>query len=92
MSMTVAKLHKILSVFIAKGEGRCRVCVNKPSFRHTLEDDGCVILDVESVDIHQMPLIDPDGGMAVTARGQERTFRCLVFDGGNDPSLDPPTP
>lgn len=84
--MTVAKLHKILSVFLEKGEGRCRVCVNKPSFTHALEQDGCVILDVESCDIHQMPLIDEDGGTAVTARGRERTFRCLVFDGGSEPS------
>lgn len=82
--MTVRKLHKILSAVIAQGHGAKRICVNKPTFTHACEIDGCVILEVEEAKLQTVPLIDSDGGTAVNAHGQERHFTALVLDGGTE--------
>ena len=49
MTMTVPGLHKQLSELIAAGHGRKPVCINKRTFNHRMEEDGAVILPVESV-------------------------------------------
>lgn len=49
MTMTVSGLHKQLSELIAAGHGRKPVCINKRTFNHRMEEDGAVILPVESV-------------------------------------------
>ena len=85
--MTVTQLHKLLTKAIASGHGRLRVAVNKPSFTHPLEEDGCVFIDVSKAEVETVPLMDDDGGTAVTARGVERTVTFFALDGGNDPRL-----
>ena len=83
--MTVIQLHKLLTKAIASGKGRLRVAVNKPSFTHPLEEDGCVFIDVSSTEVKTVPLMDDDGGIAVTGRGLERTVTFFALDGGNNP-------
>lgn len=85
--MTVTTLHKLLTKAIAQGRGRLRVAVNKPSFTHPLERDGCVFIDVEKAEIETVYLVGPDGGTAVDSRGRERTVTFFALDGGNDPRL-----
>ena len=43
-TLTANQLHKMLGVFIDKGYKRTPVCINKDTFTHALESDGCVIL------------------------------------------------
>ena len=79
--MTIAKLHKILGELIAKGHKRTRVVIKKDTFTHALEADGCVYLDVESLEPESVNLMDGDGGLAVDAKGCERFFSAIVLKG-----------
>lgn len=81
--MTVNKLHKILTAAIAAGNGRCGVCVDKPSFEHALEGDGCVILDANTANVEPVLQIDADGGHKIDSRGRECYRTCLVLRGAN---------
>jgi len=83
MRYTVAKLHKELGKLIDGGYGRRIVCVNKESFRHNLESDGCVILDVNGLGIQTIPLIDDDGGTKWNRDGSEACMTVLVLAGGS---------
>lgn len=88
--MTINRLHTLLGAMIAAGHGRRTVCIDKPSFTHNLESDGCVILEVEDAALQTYNRIDDDGGLAVKADGSERTLTSLVLDGGGDSSLNRP--
>lgn len=85
--MTVRNLHRVLGKMIEAGHGRTRVLVNKDSFTHPLESDGCVMIDAHHVELKLIPMIDDDGGSALDSKGRERTIKALVIDGGNDPAL-----
>ena len=61
--MTAIRLRNELNKLIAKGWGRSKVCVNKPTFAHNCEGDGCVILDVEQVILE----VDPRNVPAIRA-------------------------
>lgn len=89
--MTVYKLHGALAVMIAAGQGRLPVCIDKPSFRHNCESDGCVILDVEGVAIRTYNRIGDDGGLALRADGSERMLTSAVLDGGCGSSFEKPS-
>lgn len=73
--MTVAKLAKLLAKEIARGNGRCAVCIDKPTFQHPLEPDGAVIQDVVSIRTESVVQLDDDGAFT------ERYRRCVVLTG-----------
>lgn len=97
-TMTVARLHKILSKAIADGCGRLPVCVNKETFTHNLEMDGCVVLPVNVAIIQSVVQIDDDGGTKVDSKGRECYRRNMVLMGDEADSEGayerpvPPTP
>ncbi len=86
--MTINQLNKLTAKLVAQGLGRRRVCVNKDTFRHPLESDGCCVLDVEVADMQVIELADEDGGTAFDSRGRTKTFTCLVLSGGADDPED----
>lgn len=81
--MTINKLNKYLTALVAEGHGRKQVMIDKSSFRHPLETDGCMILPVHEATVHRFNLADDDGGTKVTTRGVECTQSALVLY-GND--------
>jgi len=78
--MTINKLHKKLTKLIENGDGRKQVKINKRTFNHDLEGDGCCILPVESCDIETIPLIDDDGG-TLNDSGEEKLETVAVLSG-----------
>lgn len=81
LSMTVARLHKLLQAEIDKGNARLPVCIDKPTFTHNLEADGCVILDVDGVRVEPIVQIDGDGGTKTDSKGRECYRTCFVIHG-----------
>lgn len=79
--MTINQLHKITAKLIEQGSGRRKVCINKRTFRHPLESDGCTILDVEKGDMKGFEISDDDGGAAIDSRGCVKTSMALVLEG-----------
>jgi len=79
--MTIIKLHKILGEKIKQGHGRKRVCVDKSSFKHPLEEDGALILDVNNVEIDHVRIFDGDGFIACRKDGTERFNQVLIIRG-----------
>jgi hypothetical protein len=79
--MTVNQLHKLLTKLIAKGHGRRGVYVDKGSYRHALESDGCIILPVSHGEMHTYLLLNDDGGAHINADGTERQRTSLVLIG-----------
>jgi hypothetical protein len=88
--MTINKLHKLLGELIAQGYGRRDVCIDKASFSHNLESDGCVILLVTRGEMRTYHRIDDDGGIATNKDGTERYLTSLVLTGEGESSF--PTP
>lgn len=78
---TVNRLYKELGKLIEQGHGRKHVYINKDTFTHPLEGDGCVILPVESVDMEWYPILDGDGGTKLKANGEECARESLVLKG-----------
>lgn len=79
--MTIAALHRILDRYIAAGSGRARVCVDKESFTHPLEADGCRILDVHMAEVRHVLICDDDGGIKQNKDGTEASRTCFVLYG-----------
>ena len=79
--MTVTRLHKALGILIAEGHGRKPVCIDKRSFNHPLEEDGCTILGVGAVELLNMLIIDDDGGPGERKDGTERRMWTAVLYG-----------
>jgi len=79
--MTIGKLSKLLIKMIEQGHARKRVCVQKDTFSHPLEDDVCVILNVEKAEMVCFPMLDDDGGTKILADGRERYNTALVIRG-----------
>ena len=83
MSFTVARLHKELGQLIEQGHGRKPVQVNKASFYHPLEEDGAVILDIETVEGPTwIGMADDDGGTKYNRDGTESGERVIILKGG----------
>ena len=83
MGMTVARLHKLLGDLVAQGHGRKPVCIDKSTFHHPLEQDGAVVLGVDS--IHGPKFIancDDEGDAALNEDGTE-SGRYTVILAGN---------
>lgn len=85
MGLTINRLHKLLSEMIAEGHGRRSVCIDKSTFTHNLEEDGCVILEVCRAKVLTYRRIDDDGGTALRADGTERTITGAVLIGDSEP-------
>ena len=85
MTMTVFRQHKQLSELIAAGHGRKPVCINKRTFNHRMEEDGAVILPVESVSGPEfIGTTDDDGGMEFNRDGTEAGRYTVVLSGGEE--------
>ncbi len=85
MTMTVSRLHKQLTDLIAAGHGRKPVCINKRTFNHRMEEDGAVILPVESVSGPEfIGTTDDDGGMKFNRDGTEAGRYTVVLSGGEE--------
>ena len=85
MTMTVSKLHKLLTELIAAGHGRKPVCINKRTFNHRMEEDGAVILPVESVSGPEfIGTTDDDGGTKFNRDGTEAGRYTVVLSGGEE--------
>lgn len=84
MTITVAKLHRLLGEIIDLGDGRKPVCIDKSTFTHPLEGDGCTIIGIEFVD---GPLwicnADDEGGVKENADGSESGRMTVVLKGGS---------
>lgn len=82
MSFTVARLHKELGKLIEQGHGRKPVHINKQSFHHILEDEGVVIMDIESIEGPRwIPISDDDGGTKWNRDGTEAGMRVVILRG-----------
>lgn len=67
--MTVGRLHKALTKLIDEGHARKPVTINKNTFTHPLEGDGCVILPVDGCSIEWVEKAHPDGGLQENVDG-----------------------
>lgn len=83
-TLTVGRLHKILSKMIAQGAERRRICVSKETFADNRESDGCTILEAYDCRLKCIYLADDDGGIAKRADGTERTAVVAVLYGNSD--------
>lgn len=79
--MTVRKLHKLLGEMIERGHGRRMVLVNKSTFTHNLEADGCVMLPICGAIPHAGSYMDGDGFTATRKDGRECVMRCVLLYG-----------
>ena len=82
-TMTVNKLLELCHIVVAAGHGRAKVCADKPTFTHPLEDDGAVILDVSTAGVESVVQMDDDGGTKTDSRGRECYRTCFVLRGHN---------
>lgn len=83
MTMTVAKLHRLLGEIVERGHGRKPVCIDKSTFHHPLEGDGALILGVESVEGPRWIYnCDDEGGVKENADGSESGRMTVVLKGG----------
>jgi len=81
--MNVSQLHKQLGALVAQGHGRKPVCINKASFNHPLEEDGAVILKVQTVTGPRfITMTDDDGGTKFNKDGTESGSYTVVLEGG----------
>ena len=81
--MTINRLHKYLAQLVAEGHGRKAVMIDKGSFTHPLESDGCMILPADGAEIKRFLISDDDGGTKMRQDGTECSQSALVFF-GND--------
>ncbi len=79
--MTIGKLHKLLSVLIENGLAKTNVTIDKTTFTHALEEDGAVILRVESGKIECIPMLGDDGFTKIKADGTESQSMVFVLKG-----------
>ena len=88
VEMNVGQLHRHLSRLVKEGHGRKPVCIDKSTFQHPCEDDGCVILEVHKVEGPEfIRNIDDDGGHKENNDGTESGRLTVVLCGTErDPS------
>lgn len=84
--MTRGRLVKLLLGLGAppKVGRRVKVVIDKRTFAHPLERDGCVYLDVEHVDVRTIHMRDDDGGRMRTVYGEDVMRRVVVLSGAID--------
>ena len=81
MRYTVARLHYELTKLIEQGHGRKPVWIDKETFQHNCEADGCTILPVAGMGVVWVPMADGDGGTAYNRDGTEKGRTALVLAG-----------
>ena len=81
MRYTVARLHYELGKLIEQGHGRKPVWIDKHTFRHPCEADGCTVLPVAGMEVAWVPMADDDGGTAYNRDGTEKGRVALVLAG-----------
>ena len=81
--MTLQKLHRILGALVERGYGRREVCIDKGTFVHNLEADGCVILPVCRIDVQTFELMDGDGFHDLKADGTCKQRTSIVLGGAS---------
>lgn len=81
--MTLLKLKKIIDQMVENGHSRSKVTIDKETFQHPLEGDGCCILDVHSYEIVRVLVADDFGGVVENKDGSERTNKCFVLRGSD---------
>lgn len=81
--MTLQSLHKQLGELVVAGHGLKPVCIDKITFTHPLESDGCTILDIKKVEIKFHNMLDDDGGTKTNKKGQEVYRTSVVILGNN---------
>lgn len=79
--MTINKLHKLLGMLIAQGNGRKSVAINKATFNHPLESDGCILITVDRVDYGWYNILDDDGCTKINKDGSESGKMMLILKG-----------
>ena len=79
--MTISKLNKKLEKLISQGFGRRSVVINKNTFSHPLESDGCCMLDVTDADIAMFNIMNDDGGITHGEDGHEKFKQALILIG-----------
>lgn len=84
MPITVGSLHKQLAKLIEQGHARKPVTVDKDTFKHNLECDGSMILNVEPVRLEWILQADDDGGVKMNQDGSESGRYNLVLRGEHD--------
>lgn len=79
--MTIKKLHKLLGSLIDQGHSRKPVYINKGTFTHPLESDGCIALKIVGGSIQWIPTIDDDGFQKYRKDNSECGTHCFVLEG-----------
>ena len=79
--MTIQKLYNALQSYIKQGRGRLPLVINKRTFAHPLEQDGCCMLDVENYKVGRHNVLDGDGHCIVNKDGTERQMLAFVLMG-----------
>lgn len=69
--MTAGRLYRELGLIIKKHGDRIPVAIDKRTFTHPLEADGCCMLDVHDVVTKYITIMDDDGGTKTTKAGRE---------------------
>jgi len=80
---TVCELHKRLGKLIEDGHGRKYVNIDKSSFTHNCEGDGCVILPVHGMGVELIPMMSDDGATAWDSKGREKHLWICLLVGGD---------
>lgn len=83
--MTINQLHKLTTKAVAEGWGRRKVLIDKATFRHALEDEGCVLLEAETALVESFPLIDCDGFLECDSRGSHKERVGMILRGDHNP-------
>jgi hypothetical protein len=82
MSMTVARLHKLLGALIDSGHGRKPVLVDRSTFSDPRDNDGLIMLPPWTVQGPRwIPWADDDGGTKWNRDGSEAGKQCVVIVG-----------
>lgn len=83
MSITVAKLHKMLGALINQGHGRKKVCIDKKTLYHPLEGDGVTLHDIEKIETEWVYTVADDGGIKTRKDGSECGSTVVILKGSD---------
>jgi hypothetical protein len=82
MTMTVARLHKLLGALIEAGHGRKPVLVDRSTFSDPRDNDGLLMLPPRYVQGPRwIPTADDDGGTKWNKDGSEAGQQCVLIVG-----------
>jgi hypothetical protein len=82
-TITVNQLHKMLGKLIASGQGRVPIVIDKPTFTHNLESEGCVLLMPSGIVLKSCPMSDGNGGIEENKDGSESCRTMAILYGAS---------